>query len=159
MSNENPFASPNPDAPTGNSDASGNPQAQPASPMGQSYPATPDQPNVGAPMTMAETPKTTNSLAVPSLVLGITSIVIPFLGILLGIIGGVLGGMGISKATKLPGNPGKTMSIVGVVLSVLGFVLWVAVTAFMVWVLMQAAELMNDPEFMEQVQEMQNSQQ
>ncbi|NMW64338.1 DUF4190 domain-containing protein [Mobiluncus mulieris] len=165
MSNENPFASPTPGAPVDNGGTSDISQPQQYNPVGQSFPTAPVQPGTSTPTMMTGVQKTTNGLAVSSLVLGITSILIPYLGILLGLIGGILGGISISKITKNPGYPGKTMSIVGTVLSVIGFILWVAITAFMVWTILQFAQAVSDPssisdpEIAKQIEQWKESQQ
>lgn len=161
MSTDNPFTSPNPNAPANNSGESGSAQMPPTVSVSPNVTSPQAQFDPNTPVVAGETPKATSGLAISSLVLGIISIVIcaiPGLGALLGLIGSILGGVGISKASKVPGHPGKTMSIIGIVLSVIGLIIGLIVLAFTIFVAVKTMELIGDPEQMRQLQEeMQNA--
>lgn len=62
-------------------------------------------------------PANSNPYAVTALVLGILSLLVPFVGFVLAVLGIVFGGIGISKSP-----PGRGMSHWGLWLSVLGLV-------------------------------------
>ncbi|WP_419883124.1 DUF4190 domain-containing protein [Peribacillus sp. B-H-3] len=66
--------------------------------------------------------KKTNSKAIASLVLGILSLIIPFLGILLGIIGLIISFPSL-KEIKNTGEGGRGMAIAGRVCSIIGIIL------------------------------------
>lgn len=73
----------------------------------------------------------TDGKAIAALILGILSIVIPYVGIILGIIGIVMA----TKALREPGEPGRGLAVAGRVCSIVGvclhgFVLLFAILGF-----------------------------
>lgn len=68
-------------------------------------------------------PPKTNGKSIATLVLGIVSIVIPYIGFLPGIVGIILGAMSL-KEIKLNGEQGRGMAIGGLVCSIIGTILW-----------------------------------
>ncbi|UFT98537.1 DUF4190 domain-containing protein [Radiobacillus kanasensis] len=68
-------------------------------------------------------PQQVNPKAIAALVLGITSIVIPYIGLILGIIGIVFSNKANAEVDKL-NHSGKGLAVAGLVTSVVGTVLW-----------------------------------
>lgn len=68
-------------------------------------------------------PPKTNGKSIATLVLGIVSIVIPYVGFLPGIVGIILGAMSL-KEIKQNGEQGHSMAIGGLVCSIIGTILW-----------------------------------
>lgn len=68
-------------------------------------------------------PPKTNGKSIATLVLGICSLVIPYVGFLPGIIGIILGAMSL-KEIKQSGDQGRGLAIGGLVCSIIGTILW-----------------------------------
>ncbi|RJE88513.1 DUF4190 domain-containing protein [Paenibacillus sp. 1011MAR3C5] len=68
-------------------------------------------------------PPKTNGKSIATLVLGICSIIIPYVGFLPGIVGIILGAMSL-KEIKLSGDQGRGLAIGGLVCSIIGTILW-----------------------------------
>lgn len=107
-------------------------------PYGQPY-----QPYAAPPFHQYPQPGRTNGKAIAALVLGLLSIIFFFFSIFdlaLIIPGIVFGSLGLGEA-KRPGGTGRGMAKAGLVLAVIGAVLMVA---FSLWVLPKAARCQND---------------
>jgi hypothetical protein len=89
---------------------------------------------------MAEQPvRRTSGMAVAALVCGICGLLfgwIPGIGFLLQILGIIFGGVGIGQTGRDPNVGGRGMAITGLVLGILGIILWIIVfvtVGFMFW--------------------------
>ncbi|GGA85528.1 DUF4190 domain-containing protein [Ornithinibacillus halotolerans] len=82
-------------------------------------------------------PQVTNGKAVAALVLGILSIVIPYMGLILGIIGLVLA-HGALKEIVVSGQEGRGLAIAGRVTSIVGVCIWGVFFLFLILSLLLA---------------------
>lgn len=68
-------------------------------------------------------PPKTNGKSIATLVLGICSIIIPYIGFLPGIVGIILGALSL-KEIKLSGEQGRGLALGGLICSIIGTILW-----------------------------------
>ncbi|EHS56323.1 DUF4190 domain-containing protein [Paenibacillus sp. Aloe-11] len=80
----------------------------------------------------------TNSKAVASMVLGILSIVIPYLGLIIGIVGIILSSLSLKEINR-HGEQGRGMAIAGLVCSIIGTLIYALIIIFLVVVFVIAA--------------------
>ncbi|MFD0694002.1 DUF4190 domain-containing protein [Paenibacillus sp. GCM10027628] len=86
----------------------------------------------------------TNGKSIAAMVLGILSIVIPYVGIILGIIAIVLSRIA-SKEIQLRGEQGKGFAITGLVCGIIGTALYAIIIAFFVIIFIFAISTSNFP--------------
>jgi len=72
----------------------------------------------------------TSGLAIASLVCGICSVVIPWIGFILGILAIIFGGVAISRTGKDPNLGGRGMAIAGLVCGIVGILGWLIIIAW-----------------------------
>lgn len=82
-------------------------------------------------------PPKTNGKSIATLVLGIVSIIIPYVGFLPGIVGIILGILSL-KELKASGEQGRGLSIAGLICSIIGTLLWLVVLLIVVIVVIFA---------------------
>ncbi|KYG96502.1 DUF4190 domain-containing protein [Paenibacillus sp. SEL1] len=80
----------------------------------------------------------TNSKAVASMVLGILSVVIPYLGLIIGIVGIILSSLSLKEINR-HGEQGRGMAIAGLVCSIIGTLIYTLIIIFIVIVFIVAA--------------------
>ncbi|WP_226002940.1 DUF4190 domain-containing protein [Paenibacillus sp. BJ-4] len=80
----------------------------------------------------------TNSKAVASMVLGILSVVIPYLGLIIGIVGIILSSLSLKEINRY-GEQGRGMAIAGLVCSIIGTLIYALIILFLVVVFVIAA--------------------
>nr|WP_240647257.1 DUF4190 domain-containing protein [Paenibacillus nanensis] len=83
-------------------------------------------------------PPKTNTKSITALVLGICSIVIPYIGFLPGIIGIIVSALSF-KELKRTGEQGRGLSIAGLVCSILGTLFWGIIGIIIIIVIIVAA--------------------
>ena len=71
----------------------------------------------------------TSGLAVASLVLGILSFPLYFVGVILGVLAIIFGALAIGKTNREPNLGGKGMAVAGLVLGIVAILLWVLLMA------------------------------
>ncbi|WP_424766250.1 DUF4190 domain-containing protein [Paenibacillus sp. sgz302251] len=83
-------------------------------------------------------PPKTNGKAITALVLGVSSIVIPYIGFFIGIVGIIFGNLSL-KEIKRTGEQGRGLGIAGLVCSIIGTILWVLIVGVVVAIFIFAA--------------------
>lgn len=84
----------------------------------------------------APQPKT-NGKSIASLVLGICSIVLPYIGVLIGIVGIIISSMSL-KEIKATNEQGRGMTLAGLICSIIGTLIWGAILLFVIIVVIFA---------------------
>ncbi|MCC3378800.1 DUF4190 domain-containing protein [Paenibacillus farraposensis] len=80
----------------------------------------------------------TNNKAVASMVLGILSVVIPYLGFIIGIVGIILSSLSLKEINR-HGEQGRGMAIAGLVCSIIGTMIYALIIIFFIVVFVIAA--------------------
>ncbi|GKU78166.1 DUF4190 domain-containing protein [Paenibacillus sp. L3-i20] len=83
-------------------------------------------------------PPKTNGKAIAGLVLGICSLVIPYIGFLPGIVGFILSILSL-KEIKKSNEQGRGLAIAGLVTSIIGSLLWIVIVVIFVIIVIFAA--------------------
>lgn len=73
----------------------------------------------------------TNGKSIAAMVLGILSIVVPYIGLIIGIVGIVFSSLSL-KEIKRTGEQGRGMAIAGMVTSIIGTVLYAIILFFII---------------------------
>lgn len=76
-------------------------------------------------------PAKTNGKSIVTLVLGILSLVVPYVGFLIGIVGIIFGALSF-KELKKTGEQGRGLAIGGLITSILGTLLWGLIAIFLI---------------------------
>lgn len=106
------------------------------------YGQYPPPPVGGYPYPPMYTPKKTNTKSIVGLILGIASIVLPYIGFFIGIAGIIVNAISL-KEIKNTHEEGKGLAIGGLVTSILGTVLYLVVILFVIFVFAIVAETNN----------------